>query len=224
LANLAKGQNLKPKFLSKDKLDKYAQSKSHEGVCLKVEHRNYIEIKKFQEVKKLLKKDTGNIIVLVEKLSDPIYLGLICRNCVYLGTDLLIIGKEDRAALTGQVAKISNGASEWINIYSIKFIKQFIQDSQKSGWKVISLANQKDQRTINLNDLPVSKDKNYILLFSSDETNLTENTINTADIKVYLPPGLDESLANKHPYNLIQSLNISVITGLLINHLKLNMK
>jgi 21S rRNA (GM2251-2'-O)-methyltransferase len=225
LANIAKSNGIKPKYQIKDKLDKFSQSKQHEGICLKAESRSYIDLKKFQEVKRLLKKDTGNLIVLVEKLTDPVTLGTISRTCLYLGVDMVVIGKENRAELSAQVAKVSNGASEIINLYSIKFMKQFIQEAQKAGWSVITTTDKKDKVAVDLWNLPVSKDKNYIILLSSeDNSNLSENTLNISDHKVYIAPHLDDSLNNKHPFNIIDSMNISVISGLLINHIKYKLK
>jgi tRNA G18 (ribose-2'-O)-methylase SpoU len=223
-ANMAKGNGIKPKYVTKDKLDKFAQNKQHEGICLKAENRSYIELKKFQEVKKLLKRDTGNLIVLIEKLTDPIYLGILSRTCLFMGVDILIIGKENRAELNAQAAKISNGATELSNIYSIKFIKQFIQEAQKSGWSIITTTT-KENKTSGLFELELPKNKNYLLMLSSEEnSNLSDNTLNISEHRVYIPPHLDDSLSNKHPFNIVDSMNISVISGLLISQIKKALK
>lgn len=43
-----------------------------------------------------------------------------------MGADMLFIGREDRPLLTSTVAKMSQGASEVINIFSVKYIQQFL--------------------------------------------------------------------------------------------------
>jgi tRNA G18 (ribose-2'-O)-methylase SpoU len=106
-------------------MDKLTLNKQSEGVCLKCEPRDYIEMKKFHEIKKYLKKENGNVIVIFEK-SDSTTLGIISRTCLFMGVDMLIIGKEDRPILSSSIAKISSGASEIINIFSVKFIQQFL--------------------------------------------------------------------------------------------------
>jgi tRNA G18 (ribose-2'-O)-methylase SpoU len=199
-------------------------NKQHQGVCIKTEPRAYFEIKKFHEIKKLIKKDTGNIILLVEKISDPVNLGIISRTCVYLGIDMLIVGKDERPPITAQMAKISNGASECINIFSIKFIKQFLQEANKSGWTIISNSLEKGDKTIGLQDLPIVKDKNYILLLSEEESDLTENTLSFADHRVFIPPVYDDKAVKRYPYNIVGSMNIGVISALLVDHIKTKLK
>jgi len=110
--------------VTKEKLDKLTLNKTNEGICIKTETRYYIELKKFNEISKYLKKDKGNIITIFERI-DTNNLGLISRSCLHYGVDMTIIGKEDRPQINSTIAKISAGASEIINLFSIKFIQQF---------------------------------------------------------------------------------------------------
>jgi tRNA G18 (ribose-2'-O)-methylase SpoU len=125
MIQIAKTNNMAIKFVNKEKIDKLTLNKPSEGICIKSESRDYVEIKKFHEVKKYLKKESGNVIVLFEK-ADSQTLAIVSRTCLFMGVDMLIIGKEDKPQLTSSMAKLSCGASEIINLFSVKFIQQFL--------------------------------------------------------------------------------------------------
>ena len=125
IIEIARSQKIQIKYVTKEKLDKLTLNKNNEGICIKTELRYYTELKKFNDIAKYLKKDKGNIILMLERI-DSYNLGLISRSSLHYGVDMTIIGKEDRPQINSSIAKISSGASEIINLFSIKFIQQFL--------------------------------------------------------------------------------------------------
>jgi tRNA G18 (ribose-2'-O)-methylase SpoU len=125
MIEMAKTNNMALKFVNKEKMDKLTKNKPSEGVCIKSQPRDYIDIKKFNEVKKYIKKETGNIIVLFEKI-DSQTLASVSRTSLFMGVDMLVLGKEDRPVINSNIAKLSLGASEIINLFSVKFVQQFL--------------------------------------------------------------------------------------------------
>lgn len=70
-------------------------------------------------------------------------------------------------------------------------------------------------KEINLKELKFDANKNYILLLRNEGSNFE-----TCHYKVYIPPLLDEKMVKKHPFDFIESMNTSVILGLVLTKLR----
>jgi len=128
------------RFVTRENLDKICINKSHEGVCLKTQGRLHLELKKFQEFQKYLKKSEGNIVVLTQNINDTYTLGNIIKTGIYLGADHFIVTKEDKHPINGGLAKASSGATETTEIFSLKFTKNFLIGKNQSFLKIIQIS------------------------------------------------------------------------------------
>jgi len=127
LIEIAKKRGIKLRFVTKENLDKICLNKNHEGICLKTQDRSYVDLKKFADFNKHLKKSEGNLIVLVQDINEPFTLGNIIKTGLYLGADHFIMSKDDKHPINGLLAKASSGATETTELYTLKFIKNFLQ-------------------------------------------------------------------------------------------------
>jgi hypothetical protein len=246
---LATKKKLKVKFASVAKMDKVSLGKNHNGIVLKCSRKPYIECKKFADLKeKFITKEKGNVIVLIDRINDNFSVGSLIRSCVYLGTEAIVVNKEDRPQLSNQLAKISGGATEVVEIVSIKFIKKFLQEAQKDGFTVISANSDKDKDddesnaknknkkeeevtteprgenkcvNVSLHDLPLDLNtNNIVILISSDP----EAHVNSCNYHVTFPPLFDEFNKRKFPFNVIDSLNSGATMGMILSHLRFKSK
>lgn len=272
LIELAKKRGIKLRFVTRENLDKICLNKQHEGICLKTQDRSFVDLKKFPDFQKHLKKSEGNIVVLVQDINETYTLGNIIKTGLYLGADHFILSKDDKHPLNGLLAKTSSGATETTDIFTLKFIKNFLigkiffdlslikrnfisfyhnLDAAKKDWVIVCAGVDKDNpgyspekkhsdnlnkkkdsnketemkedesqstlecKEINLRDLNFDQRKNYIILLRNDGSNF-----NTCHYKLYVPPCLDDKMVKRHPFDYIESLNTSVILGLIISSFK----
>lgn len=114
------------RFVTKENLDKISLNKNHEGICLKTQDRAYVDLKKFSDFNKYLKKSEGNIVVLAQDMNETFTLGNIIKTGLYLGVDHFILSKDDKHPINGLLAKASSGATETSELFTLKFIKSFL--------------------------------------------------------------------------------------------------
>ncbi len=126
IIELTKKRGIKLRFVTRQNLDKICLNKSHEGICLKTQERFFIDIKKFPEFQKHMKKSEGNIVILSQNINETYTLGNIIKTGIYLGADHFIITKDDKHPINGALAKASSGASETTEIFTVKFSKSFL--------------------------------------------------------------------------------------------------
>jgi tRNA G18 (ribose-2'-O)-methylase SpoU len=78
----------------------------------------------------------------------------------------------------------------------------------------------KPSETISLTELNLNKNDNAILVLGSEAFGISTNLDEIANYNLYIPPLLNKEMVNKHPFDLIDSLNVGVSAGILINHIK----
>ncbi len=127
IIHLAESKNVKIKYLTKEKLDRFTSSRPHNGMVLKTHPRDYKYISQFEMFKtNYIKKETGNLVILLDQIIDPQNLGSIIRSSFFLGVDNILLNKKNKPSLTSAVSKVSSGASECIELYAVKNIKNFV--------------------------------------------------------------------------------------------------
>lgn len=236
---LAKNKNIKIKFCTTEKMDKLTGTKQHEGVSINAQKRDYKDLKKFNELSKILRKKEQNIVVFTHRVTGYIHFASIVQTALFLGADFIISGKEERHVLDSSLAKASFGATEAIELYCVKFVNQFLHgiiivyvDAQRNGWKIIyveegqapELKSEKEE-SIALSDLQVESSGNYIVVLSASYKSDENRTLaKQSDYTVFIPPHLDKNKINKYPFNFISSLNIGVSAGIVLSHLRNSFK
>lgn len=238
---MANKKGVKIKYIAKDKFSKLTGGKLENAVAIKCTKRQYKEIKGFNELKEnILKKEKGNIIVIVDRCKSQPNCGGILSSCVYLGVDAVIFSKQKRPEISLNLAKYSGNASEVIQLLSIKFIKDFLTDAKKEGWMVISADIESDEereefgkdnkemidkekysegQKVLIQDLTIPSDineSNVVIVLSTKK----DSHISSSDYHVTIPPQLDKSKLNVHPYTIIDSLNPGTVAGFIIKFLK----
>jgi predicted rRNA methylase len=224
---------VKTKYLTKSKLSDFTGSKPHQGVVMKSSKLDYISVRGFPEIFEALDKNNeqkGQFYLFLDGITDPQNFGSILRSAMFLGVDGIIVNQKDACGLTPAVSKVSSGALEFMPLFSIKFVKNFLEDSKKLGFKIISTniddegdeTQEKDEGCpiIAVNDLKINRDDNIILIFGSEGQGVSKTVSMMADHRVFIPPKLDSSLTGQFPFTMIDSLNVGVSAALMLYHMK----
>lgn len=68
---------------------------------------------------------------------------------MFLGVDGVIVNKTNACGLTPTVCKVSSGALEFLPLYSVKFVKKFLEDaiSPAHNFKIISTNINEEDKT-----------------------------------------------------------------------------
>ncbi len=123
----ARTKNILIRYQTKEQLDAFTANRTHDGLILKVDFRDFNHIKESKKFFENLKKPQGNITVLLDKVIDPQNYGAIIRTCYYYGVDYLLVNKNSRPAITPALCQVSLGTSELSELYCVKHFSGFIQ-------------------------------------------------------------------------------------------------
>ena len=260
IVEIAQSKNIKIKWLTREKLDKFTGGRPHNGLVLKSHPRDYVYIKSFAPfAEKFINKPEGNLLVLLDQIVDPQNFGSIIRSAFFLGSDALLMNKNNKPPISSTVCKVSSGASECIDLFAVKNIRKFLGEAITNGWTVVTTSIEKEHdvqlrlnneksvqedpnleneeskekepqqekivaKNISLVELNLLKSSNVILVLGSEANGITSDLVGVSNYNVYIPPLLNKELTGKHPYNIIDSLNVGVSAGIIINHIKTQLK
>ncbi|MDZ7622902.1 MAG: 23S rRNA (guanosine(2251)-2'-O)-methyltransferase RlmB [Ignavibacteriaceae bacterium] len=140
------------------------------------------------------------LILILDEIQDPHNVGAILRSAECSGVNGIILTKHNSATITSTVTKTSAGATEHLKICQVNNLSQTIDELKEKGFWIVgsSLENAKNFTEVDYK-IPIA------LIVGNEEKGIRKLTANKCDFLVKIP------MSGK-----IQSLNVSVATGILL--------
>lgn len=118
-------------FVDKERLDRLAGTRHHQGVVAQAAAYEYAEV---EDILKAAKdKGEAPFIFILDEIEDPHNLGAIIRTANQAGAHGVIIPKRRAVGLTATVAKTSAGAINYTPVAKVTNISKTIEDLKKQG-------------------------------------------------------------------------------------------
>ena len=150
-------------------------------------------------------KHKKSIILMLDSIHDPHNFGAILRTCDALGIDAVIYKEDNQTQINDFVIKTSMGAVNNLNLFKVTNFARTIQLLKKSGyWIYASTLNKKaiDNSKVNYNNKTA-------IIVGNEHSGISKLTEKNSD-----------ELITINMYGNVQSLNVSVATGILIYEAK----
>ncbi|AJA90323.1 rRNA methyltransferase [Borreliella chilensis] len=208
IVRLAKEQNIKIIKISTNELDKMVKNTDHRGYALKLKlekNKNVkIQTKDFENLLETLKKKENALILLLDGIEDPQNFGAILRTAEQFSIDLVITTKKHSAKDNSTVLRTSSGASQYVNKITVANINNTINFLKKNDfWIYASDIKGQDINKIKIND------KKIALILGNEGKGIHKLIKENSDFLIRIPTS-----------GKIDSLNVSVSTGILIFEIK----
>ncbi len=206
----AKKKEIKVNQVPFEKFRQITQSKVAQGVAASKSSQKYytlheiIESAKIKHSKALsLGEGLGEalpLLLILDSIQDTHNVGAILRSADCSGVDGVIITKHNSAPINETVVKTSAGASEHVKIALINNLSQTIDELKQNGFWIVGsyLEGAKDYTKVDCK-IPIA------LIVGNEEKGIRKLTADKCDYLVRIP------MKGK-----IQSLNVSVATGILL--------
>lgn len=146
------------------------------------------------------KKSDYPLLLILDSIQDTHNVGAILRSAECSGVDGIIITKHNSAPINETVAKTSAGAIEYVKIAQVNNLAQAIDELKQNGFWVVGsyLEGAKDYTSVDYK-MPIA------LIVGNEEKGIRKLTADKCDHLIRIP------MRGK-----IQSLNVSVATGILL--------
>jgi 23S rRNA (guanosine2251-2'-O)-methyltransferase len=193
----AKKRGIKCNQIPLERFRTYTPDKNAQGViALKQDFR----FSSLYKILSIAKKSTLPLILILDEIQDPHNVGAILRSAECCGVDGVILTKHNSATITSTVTKVSAGATEHLKICQVNNLSQTIDELKEKGFWIVgsSLENAKNFTEVDYK-IPIA------LIVGNEEKGIRKLTASKCDFLIKIP------MSGK-----IQSLNVSVATGILL--------
>ena len=193
----AKKKGIKVNQVPFEKFRQITQSKVAQGVAASKSEQKYYDL---YEIINESKKSEYPLLLILDSIQDTHNVGAILRSADCSGVDGIIITKHNSAPINETVVKTSAGASEHVKMTLINNLAQTIDELKQKGFWIVGsyLEGAKDYTRVNYK-VPIA------VIVGNEEKGIRKLSADKCDHLVCIP------MKGK-----IQSLNVSVATGILL--------
>jgi 23S rRNA (guanosine2251-2'-O)-methyltransferase len=149
----------------------------------------------------------GSRLLILDQVTDMGNFGSIIRNCRAFGFAGIIIAKKRSVALSGKVSRISAGALEGVSIFRIPNLVMTVKKLKSAGFWIYGTTLEKDRKVQQLDEtdfvFPMA------LVMGSEDRGISRIVAENCDVLVSI------NLTGR-----MQSLNVSVASGIILHHIQ----
>lgn len=197
IQNVAKKKRIKLSQISPSKFKEYDKTQNTQGVVALFSDYNFLSL---EELIDESQKSELPFLLILDSIQDPHNLGAIFRTAESAGVDGVIITEYKSASITETVEKTSAGAVSHLKICKVGNLKNALVDLKNAGYWIVgsALENSKEFTAVDYK-IPLA------VVVGNEEKGIRRLTANHCDFLVRIPM-----------HGKIQSLNVSVATGVLL--------
>ena len=194
LKDLASKRNIKIFYTGK-------KIENSQGVAVYISNFEYY--KEFDEVYENLARKDKSLILILDEIQDPRNFGAIIRSSEVFKVDLIIIPERNSVRINETVVKTSTGAIEYVDIVKVTNLSDTINKLKKLDYWVYGAAG---EATMNYNE--ESYPDKVALVLGNEGSGIRKKVREHCDKLIKIPM-----------YGKINSLNVSVATGILLSRI-----
>ncbi|WKC78066.1 23S rRNA (guanosine(2251)-2'-O)-methyltransferase RlmB [Borreliella turdi] len=208
IESLAKTQNVKIIRISMNELNKILKNTNHRGFALKLKlekNKNVkTQTKDFEELLETFKKKENVFILLLDEIEDPQNFGAILRTAEQFSIDLVVTTQKRSAKDNLTVLRTSSGASQYVKKITVTNINNTINFLKKHDFWIYT----GDVKGQDINKIKINN-KKVALVLGNEGKGVHKLIKENSDFLIRIPTS-----------GKIDSLNVSVSTGILIFEIK----
>ena len=198
LTRLAKERHIPFSVETRDRLDRLAGDRHHQGVVASVAAKQFLDGEELLEEAE--QRPTPTLLVVLDQIQDPHNLGAIIRTVDATGGHGIVIPKHRAVGLTAGVAKASVGAIEHVPIARVANTGKFVEQCKKRN--IMTIALDAEAKT---SYVEVDLTEPLALVFGSEGEGIRPIVLKKCENRVRIP------MLGK-----INSLNVSVAVAVVL--------
>ncbi|XP_077357856.1 rRNA methyltransferase 1, mitochondrial [Festucalex cinctus] len=194
--------------VSKKDLDRMVLGRVHQGVCLQATPLSYLTEDSEQSSK------STPLWLILDGIQDPMNLGAILRSAYFLGVDRVASSVHHSCPLTPVVSKASAGIMEVMGVYGYEDLEAMVRVKAAQGWRVVGTVAAEAP----VSGIPITPCSDFrmtmptLLLIGGEGEGLSQKLLALCQTLVTIPAG-------RQLLPGVESLNVSVATGILLHSL-----
>lgn len=153
----------------------------------------------------IFKEQKTSIVLILDSIQDSRNFGAILRTAEAFNVDCVYYKEHHQAQINDLVIKTAMGATNYLNLVQINNLTNLIEKLKQENFWIYATALTKTAKAYNLENYP----EKIALIIGNEDKGVSQNLQNNADFLIYIPM-----------YGNVQSLNVSVATGILLAYFR----
>ncbi|MBM4177012.1 MAG: 23S rRNA (guanosine(2251)-2'-O)-methyltransferase RlmB [Ignavibacteria bacterium] len=199
ILKFAHDKHVKVVEINKQKFQEITKDLPAQGIAAFISDRKYFEIEDI--ISEAENKNQKPFILIFDNIQDPHNAGALIRTAECMGAHGIVVTKDNSASLNSTAAKASAGAIEHVKICKVTNLARSIDAMKEKGIWIIGTSSRAEKTIDQIDvDLPLA------LVLGREGEGMRRLTESKCDFLVKIPL-----------YGKIDSLNVSVAGGILMN-------
>ncbi|XP_011679229.2 rRNA methyltransferase 1, mitochondrial-like [Strongylocentrotus purpuratus] len=191
-------------------LDKFSEERPHQGVCMETSRLYFSPVREEEDEGEV---PASSVRLVLDQIKDPMNLGALLRSAYFLGVDKVIVSKKNCCSLTPVVSKASSGVMEIIPVYATALIPSYLENEKLKGWSIVGASVGGSSSSEDVIPCHEYNPTGPVLLVVGNEGfGLSSDISEQCSEFISIPAG-------RQLHAGIDSLNVSVATGILLHSL-----
>ncbi|KAK9815969.1 hypothetical protein WJX74_006432 [Apatococcus lobatus] len=203
-------------YISKHDLNMLTHNRPHQGLALDCSPLDWVGL---DEMPAAAANQNIPIWLALDEVTDPHNFGAVLRSAHFLGASGVMASQKNCAPLSAAVSKASAGALEAVPVHACANLPRLLSEAAASGWTVLGAAAEEGAQDCTA----VAVHRPTILVVGSEGYGL-RTTVRRACTGFVKVAGMNTAAENGSsasivPDSEVDSLNVSVATGILLHQL-----
>ncbi len=193
-------------LVSSEELQKISQTEHNEGVCLYAKRKNFVATNKL-----ISSANSKTPLLILDAITNPHNIGALLRTACFFGITSVLILTKERLSLSGALARVSEGGTETLNIGIEQDYIKTTELLAHDDFEVIVTETEESTLTRNFKKLLDSKkisDIKIAIVLGSERDGVSDTLRMVAKNALYI-----------EGYSALQSLNVSVACGIVLDRI-----
>ncbi|BDA46054.1 rRNA methyltransferase 1, mitochondrial [Coccomyxa sp. Obi] len=204
-------------YVSKHELNLVTDNKPHQGLVLDCSPLDWEPLDEFPAADSVAPTDGSRppLWLALDEIGDPQNLGAAVRVAYFLGVAGVLCCARNSAPLSPAVSKASAGALEWMPLHACRSMPRTLSRAAECGWHVVGAGGEADAQTCR----GVTADRPTILVMGNEGRGLRPVVRRACAAVLRIDSGASGPGSGRHQPIGVDSLNVSVATGILLHQL-----
>lgn len=207
IINLCKQNNIHYKIVDRQWFNRFDNTLNHQFIAFEINQGIISDSINKSNLNNFLKKHKDNknlTIVILDEIEDARNFGAILRSCAAFDVDAVIFKKDHQAPINDLAIKTSMGAINYLELIEVVNLTNTINTLKENGFWIYGTMLDKSAKSLYITDFSAR----CAIIFGNENRGIGELVSKNLDIKVYIPM-----------CNNVQSLNVSVATGICLSYI-----
>jgi 23S rRNA (guanosine2251-2'-O)-methyltransferase len=198
ISQLAKKNNIKIEFSSREAMDEMTQQENHQGVIAFTQGNSHTQTE--EDLLEIIEKKQKVFFLILDGVQDPHNLGACLRSADAAGVDAVIVPKDNAVGITPVVSKVASGAAETVPLIQVTNLARTMQSLQEKGVWIYGAAGEVEQSLFS-----AKLTGSIAIALGAEGAGLRRLTREHCDVLLKIPM-----------QGTVSSLNVSVATGVFL--------